>query len=129
MLLNRQQVLDIGECIKRIKNKNVECSIELKYKILKIEKSMEEEISLTKQLIDELILKYAELSPEGNPIVNEQGGVSIKKECVQELQEELNKFYKIDSQFPDIYFSIEELEGLQLDWQELECFLPLVKVK
>lgn len=126
MVLTRKQMLDISECIRRIKEKNITCSISLKYRILKIEQAMSTEVALTKQLIDELILKYAEVDEKGNPII-ENGGVSIKKDEVAEVQQEISDFYEITCSIPDTYFTIEELETLELDWKEAESLLPLVK--
>ena len=87
---------------------------------------MSTEVALTKQLIDELILKYAEVDEKGNPII-ENGGVSIKKDEVAEVQQEISDFYEITCSIPDTYFTIEELETLELDWKEAESLLPLVK--
>lgn len=126
MVLTRKQMLDISECIRRIKEKNITCSISLKYRILKIEQAMSTEVALTKQLIDELILKYAEVDEKGNPII-ENGGVSIKKDEVAEVQQEISDFYEITCSISDTYFTIEELETLELDWKEVESLLPLVK--
>lgn len=126
MVLTRKQMLDISECIRRIKEKNITCSISLKYRILKIEQAMSTEVALTKQLIDELILKYAEVDEKGNPII-ENGGVSIKKDEIAEVQQEISDFYEITCSIPDTYFTIEELETLELDWKEAESLLPLVK--
>lgn len=126
MVLTRKQMLDISECIRWIKEKNITCSISLKYRILKIEQAMSTEVALTKQLIDELILKYAEVDEKGNPII-ENGGVSIKKDEVAEVQQEISDFYEITCSIPDTYFTIEELETLELDWKEAESLLPLVK--
>lgn len=126
MVLTRKQMLDIGECIRRIKEKNITCSISVKYRILKIEQVMSGEIELTKQLIDELILKYAEVDENDNPIIVD-GGVTVKKEQLTEVRKEISEFYEITCSIPDTYFTLEELETLELDWKEMESLLPLVK--
>lgn len=126
MILTREQVLAVGYLIIRIKEKNNKCNINLKYKILKLENILKEEFEITSLLLNDLTLKYAELDENKQPVIKE-GGIKIIEEKALDLQKELAEFKKATIQIPEIYFSIDELEELDLSWNELSSLMPFIK--
>lgn len=126
MLLTRNQILSLGYLIKEIKTNNLECSITTKYKLLKLESSLKEEFELTHQLLSELSLKYAEKDDKNN-IITLNGGIKIQKGRVEQMKSELEEFEKGTVILPEIYFTIEELDGLNLSWAAMENLMPFIK--
>lgn len=126
MLLTRNQILSLGYLIKEIKTNNLECSITTKYKLLKLESSLKEEFELTHQLLSELSLKYAEKDDKNN-IITLNGGIKIQKGRVEQMKNELEEFEKGTVILPEIYFTIEELDGLNLSWAAMENLMPFIK--
>lgn len=127
MLLKRNQILMLGAAINKIKQSNIKSSIQAKYKILKIEALIKEEIEISNKLVNELIYNYAELDENGQVIMNDDGAVKVKEDSKEILQKELNNFYDIAVIIPDYKFDISELEIFELNWNDLEAFLPFVK--
>ena len=126
MIVTREQLLKIGKLIHDIKLKNLKCNINLKYKILKLENIIKEEFEMTNILLNDLSLKYAELDDNKEPIIKD-GGIKIITEQIINLQQELSDFYKATIQLPDYYFSLDELEELNLDWEKTEAFIPFIR--
>ena len=126
MTVTREQLLKIGKLIHDIKLKNLKCNINLEYKILKLENIIKEEFEMTNILLNDLSLKYAELDDNKEPIIKD-GGIKIITEQIINLQQELSDFYKATIQLPDYYFSLDELEELNLDWEKTEAFIPFIK--
>ena len=44
------------------------------------------------------------------------------------LQKDIEDFQKMEIQISDFYFSIDELEELELSFEELEYFMPFIKI-
>ena len=59
--------------------------------------------------------------------VIENGAIKIIAEKALQLQAELNEFCKTNIQVPEYYFTLDELDTLSLDWNEIEAFMPFIK--
>lgn len=108
----------------KIKTKNF--SIQTQYKFLKINKIVKEETDLFDEQMRYLICNYAERDENGNPIL-ENNSIKIKQEYVEECFEKIKEINNMTIQFPDIYFSLDELEPLELTLEELELLEPMIK--
>lgn len=100
-------------------------SIETQYKIIKLKKITQEELNLYNEQIDSLS-EYFELGENGKPIQNENG-IKIKDEYVSECSQKIFELDNSEVQLPDIYFSLDELEPLNLTLEELELLEPFIK--
>lgn len=100
-------------------------SIETQYKILKLKKITQEESNLYNEQLNSFS-EFFELDENGKPIQNEKG-IKIKDECIAECSQKIYELDNSEIQFPDIYFSLDELEPLNLTLEELELFEPFVK--
>lgn len=126
MMITREELLKIGYLIKKIRENNAACNINLKYKILKLEGFLKEEFEITNMLLQDLSFKYAETNEAGEPVI-ENGAIKIIAEKALQLQAELNEFCKTNIQVPEYYFTLDELDTLSLDWNEIEAFMPFIK--
>lgn len=109
------------------KIKKFHFSVQTQYKFLKINKVVQSEIDIFEQQKQNLIENYAELDKNGKLIVSDNGGIKIKDECFQECVDKINEINMLQITFPDIYFSLEELEVLDLTLEELELLEPFIK--
>lgn len=125
MLYGRSNILNLLNFIASIKDRNF--SIQTQYKFLKIKNVVEEEEKIIIEQKLDLIQKYADTDEDGNIITSEDGGIKIKQEYVQECQNKINEMNSIQIQLPDIYFSLDELESLNLTLGELELLEPFIK--
>lgn len=120
MIITRNDLLKIGYVIKEIRNNNLRCNINLKYKILKLENIIREEFEITNVLLQELSMKYEALK------TSDQEDKLTVSEALK-LEKELKDFSYGTIQIPEYYFFLEELEELQLDWNSMSAFMPFIK--
>jgi len=74
-----------------------------------------------------LLKRYAEVDENGKFITSEDGGVKIKDGEIAEFGIKLMELKYRRVQLPDIYFSLDELEPLNLSLGQLELLIPLIK--
>ena len=53
--------------------------------------------------------------------------LKIKTEYLEQCKDDIQTINSIVTQLPDIYFSLDELENLQLTFAELEILMPFIK--
>lgn len=109
------------------KIKKLHFSVQTQYKFLKIARVTQGEIDIFEQQKQSLIESYAEFDKDGKLIVSDNGGIKIKEECLQECIDKINEINALQVTFPDIYFSLDELEPLDLTLEELELLEPFIK--
>ena len=111
--------------IARIKTKKF--SIETQYKFIKWAKIMEEELAIVNEQKYLLLDNYAEKDEKGMFIMLDDGGVKIKEEYLEECSKKINELNSRQITIPDITFSLDELEPLELTLEELFILEPLIK--
>ena len=111
--------------IARIKTKSF--SIETQYKFIKLAKIMEEELAIVNEQKYLLLDNYAEKDEKGMFIMLDDGGVKIKEEYLEECSKKINELNSRQITIPDISFSLDELEPLELTLEELFILEPLIK--
>lgn len=125
MLIKRSKVKDLNQIIDNLKHKKFD--IRLQYKFIKIKKAIEEEEEIYREQIKLNCEQFFEKDASNTPIVNAEGAYKIKADKMNEcylLMEEMNN---IDVQVPDIYFSLDELETLDLTLEELLILDTFIK--
>ena len=125
MIIKRKDINGLNNLIMKLKDQKFD--INLQYKIIKIKRSIKEEIEIYKEQIYQNCQDFFELDENGMPIVNETGGYKVKSEKIQECNQMVERLSNVDIQVPDIYFSLEELSTLGLTMEELEIFMPFIK--
>lgn len=101
-------------------------SSKLAYKIMKFCKSvaMEEEFYNTKR--NEMIDTYAVKDENGQLVVTDDGMISILPDKISEANIALQELNSIEVEAPNIKFTLDELEGLELsvaDMFALDAFI------
>jgi hypothetical protein len=124
MLINRNNLIIIYKLINEISDKVK--NIGTQYKFLKLKKLSLEEYDIFQQQYN-TILQYAQTDDTGHIITNDNGGILMKKDKTDEYQKLLKEFNDFEIQIPDIYFSLDELEPLNLTFDELELLMPFIK--
>ena len=126
MLIKRNQISQILNIIENNKNKRFD--INTQYKMLLIKKKIKEDLELVEEQYQILLNLYGEVNEEGEFVKTEDGGIKIKKGYQSECQKKIQEFNQLDVTIPDVYFTIEELESLNLTLFELEVLEPFIKV-
>lgn len=125
MLIKRNQISQILNIIENNKNKRFD--INTQYKMLLIKKKIKEDLELVEEQYQILLNLYGEVNEEGEFVKTEDGGIKIKEGYQSECQKKIQEFNQLDVTIPDVYFSIEELESLNLTLFELEVLEPFIK--
>lgn len=125
MVIKREDINKIKETINKMGDKKFD--IQTQYKLLKIKRAAQEEEDLYQEQMMINCKKFFELDNNGQPVMSEKGGFKIKPDKISECNQFLNKMEKVLIQVPDIYFTIEELEKLDLTLEELDAFIPFIK--
>ena len=125
MIYKNEDLQSLQQLLSKIKTMNF--SIQTQYKFLKIAKAVKSELEISEEQKESLIQSYAEFDDKGQLIISEQGGIKIKEECLQECAKKINEINSLQITFPDIYFSLDELEPLGLTLGELELLEPFIK--
>ena len=125
MIYKNENLHFLQQLLSKIKSMNF--SIQTQYKFLKISKAVENELEIYEEQRKSLIQSYAEFDDKGQLIISEQGGIKIKEECLQECVKKINEINSLQITFPDIYFSLDELEPLGLTLGELDLLEPFIK--
>lgn len=125
MIINRINLTKLTEIFKKVED--VKFNINTQYKLLKMKKSIEEEEQIYIQQLN-VLKEFCLKDDNGNFIQDDNGGYKIddtKKEQCAQLIAEINT---LQIQVPDMYFSLEELEPLNLTFKELEALEPFIKI-
>ena len=125
MLIKRNQISQILNIIENNKNKRFD--INTQYKMLLIKKKIKEDLELVEEQYQILLNLYGVVNEEGEFVKTEDGGIKIKEGYQSECQKKIQEFNQLDVTIPDVYFTIEELESLNLTLFELEVLEPFIK--
>ena len=126
MIIKRSQITQILDIIENKKNERFD--INTQYKMLLIKKKIKEDLELIEEQYQLLLDTYGEKDEQGLLIKTKDGGIKIKEDYQKECQEKVSEFNKLNVSMPDVYFTIEELEALNLTLFELEILEPFIKI-
>lgn len=125
MMIKRKNIDKINQLFNRLSNERFD--IKLQYKLIKIKKAIQEEADIYQEQLFKNCSPFFELDENGQPIVNSDGGFKIQEQYIVKCNNILRDLNKLDVQIPDIYFSIDELEPLNLTFGELEILMPFIQ--
>lgn len=125
MIYKNSKIQPLNQLLMKLGSMNF--SIQTQYKFLKIAKIINNELEIQEQQKRGLIQNYAELDQNGQVIISDDGGIKIKNEYLIECSKKIDEMNAIQITLPDIYFSLDELEPLNLTLSELELLDPFIK--
>lgn len=126
MLIKRKDAIKIAKAAREnLKDKSF--NIQTQYKILRLMKAIEEEDELMNQSVLKIAKKYAIKDENGEIVVDNEGRFKLDNNKNNEITEALEEINSAQLQLPDIYFSLDEFEGLDLTLEELDAFMNFIK--
>lgn len=126
MLIERKNITKILKTIEELKTRRF--NINTQYKMLKIEKAILQEQAIFQEQIETNCKDFFEKDVNGNPLINGSGGYKIQKDKIEDCCNLINRLTALKIQLPDIYFSLDELEELDLTLEELQALENFVKI-
>lgn len=124
MIVPRSNLPILANIFQRISN--AKFNIDTQYKLLKLKKAIAEEEEIYEQQLERL-KEYCLRDENGNFIRNEDGGLAVDAERIEECTAIVTEINNIQVQVPDLYFSLDELSPLELTFSELEALDPFIK--
>ena len=100
-------------------------NITLQYKLAKLHNALIPEVEFYQTQFNKISENF-EKDENGN-IVNENGLFKIKKENAEKVFPQIEELDNLEISIPDIYFSLDELEPLNLTLEQMTYFEPFIK--
>ena len=89
------------------------------YKFAKLLKSASSEVDFYRAQYTLYIQKYSEKEENGNIKILENGNIKILPEMIEECKQKLEELENLEVDFPDVSFSLEELEELNMTMRDI----------
>ena len=119
MKININEVVQIGNLCEKFSNRVV--GARLAYKLAKLSKAISGDINFYQEKYIEYLEMFGEKDENGN-FVSNKGNVKIISGLEQECKEKFNELNSIEVEIPDIKFSLDELEQLNMTMKDMLIF-------
>lgn len=120
------QVVEFQKFYENIKN--MKFPLKTAYKLNKLITQVNNEISFYQQKFSEIINEFGKRDESGEFIYSQDGSsIEIVEGRQTECQEKVNELQNLEAEIQDIFFTIDELDGLNLTLYEMNCLLPFIK--
>ena len=126
MKIKMNQVVEFQKFYENIKN--MKFPLKTAYKLNKLITQVNNEISFYQQKFSEIINEFGKRDENGEFIYSQDGSsIEIVEGRQTECQEKVNELQNLEAEIQDIFFTIDELDGLNLTLYEMNCLLPFIK--
>ena len=113
MKLKMQEITNFTIFYEAVKDSKL--PIKTAYKLTKLTKAIESELSFYREKLQAIIKQYAQLDENGNAIPTDDGsGVKLRPETEADCYAAIYELQDIEVELPDIKFTFDEFEGTQL---------------
>ena len=119
------QVFKILDIYKRVKELKVPARVA--YKFNKLCTDLESDSNFYQEQLTKVIEEYGEREEDGSFKRTPDNGVQIKEGLIEAAQKEIDALWILEVDVPDINFSLEEFDGLQLSIEDFNFMLPFIK--
>lgn len=125
MQIKMAKVLNLNPIYQKIKAQVL--PVKTAYKFSKLFSVLDKEARFYSEELNKLIIEYAERDETGAPKMIDNGvGVQLQKEYIELVQEKCNELWNLDVDVPDVNFTLEELDKLELSIEEFDLFFPFI---
>lgn len=125
MKIKMYQALSIISIYEKIRETKV--SAKIAYKFNKLRNTLINDTDFYRTELNKIIEQYGERDENGSLIPLDYGGVKIKPGNVSTAQKEINELDNLEIDAPNIKFTVDELDGLQLSIEDFNRILPFIE--
>ena len=126
MQIKMQDILGYTAFYEAVKEQKM--PVKTAYKLAKIAKEVENELSFYQEKLRKIILDYSLLDEEGNPIMTEDGqGVKIREGSEQECNAAMEELQAIEVTIGKYNLTLEELDSLEISLTEMGYIMPFIE--
>lgn len=126
MIIERTSGKKFFDIYEKLSNKTF--NINTQYKFILLKNEIEKDGDIIDEQMKLILNEYGEKDSNNEIIRLEDGGYKIKEDVMEECLEKVQQVQNQKIQVPDIYFSLDELENLELTLPELQVLAPFIKI-
>lgn len=127
MQLQMQQIINFTNFYETAKQEKL--SIKTAYKLAQLASSIETNIAFYREKLQAIIIQYGELDENGRPVPTEDGqGIKLRPGTDMDCNKAMYELQTFEVELPDITFTIEEFEGMNLSVAEIAPLMPFIKM-
>lgn len=119
-----KELFELQELCEKISNKVL--PVKLAYKFAKIARFAEEEINFYRNQHTLYLNKYGEKDENGKFVFNLSNNIKIISGLEEECKDKFLELETMEIELPDIRFSLEELESVQLTIKDMIILDPFI---
>lgn len=101
--------------------------IKTTYKLSKLARKVEEETSFYFSELNKILEEYAQKKDGQYIFLGDGSSIAIIKGKEEECSNRMSELQNLEIQIPDIYFTIEEIEKLDITLSQFDLIFPLIK--
>lgn len=120
------EILNLDETLKSLSDKTFPAKVS--FKLLKLSTFCAGEVETFQTVLSQIANKYGARDKQDKLIPLENGsGIKLKAGSENDAQKEIDELYGMEIQKPDIHFSEEDFEKIELPMKDLKVFLPFIE--
>lgn len=126
MKIQLYQILEFSDFFTKVKTAKL--SFKTSYRLATLATEIQKNIEFFQNQLNALVQEYSKKDESGYPIPTPDGsGVLLTEETMEEAQSRFSELHSLEVDLPDITFTIEEFETLELTPEEIQAILPFIK--
>lgn len=125
MKVKINKILSMGQLYESLKQKIL--PVQTTYKISKLFTAIEEGSKFYAERLQQLIENYGIKKEDGQYQMMEDGSYEIKPEFINEVNHQQKELLNFEIDLPDITFTLDELEKVELSVEDFNQLLPFIK--
>ena len=106
--------------------KDKELPLRVAYKISLLMKAVENDYNFYMEEGKKILKEYAQVDSEGKYIIDENGNIPFKEDCVDEAQKKVQELKEIEGTETNLFFTLDEFDGISLTPAQLQPLLPFI---
>lgn len=126
MQLQMQDIIAFSSFYETVKNQKV--SVKTAYKMAQLAKAVDSQLEFYREKLQNIIQEYGEKDKSGAPVPTEDGeGIKLKPGTETACYEAMKDLQELEVELPDIGFTIEEFDNVEMSIMEFSAILPFIK--
>lgn len=118
------EILDLNKAINELAD--MKLNTILAYKIARIRKKLQEEVTTIEENRTQLIMPYIKKDENNEPIID-NGIYEVIEETRKELTDKLNEFFSTEIKIELPTLQLKELESIELTPKQIEALMKIIE--
>lgn len=120
-----QTILDFSQFY--LHTVNAKLPIKTAYKLSRLAKAADTEMDFYRTKFNEILAEFCQTDDNGKYVYTEDGqGYKILEGREYECNQAMTDLHELEIELPDITFTIEEFDGIELTINELDGIMPFI---